>query len=145
VIGEVEVRRALTEAQAVAERVSRCTRRQVGAVLFDSFGRFLSYGANINPPGQPCDEGHCPRGQKTLAEQPAYAPYGDCTAMHAEYVAVRLGKERLGVRTWHTARPFGDLEGGVIVVTHKPCDDCATFLAEHKVNSYWPDGKVVLW
>jgi deoxycytidylate deaminase len=143
VIGEQELAYALREARAVADHTSRCVRRKVGAVLFDREGKFLSYGANINPPQQPCDEGFCPRGLKSMEEVPAYAPYVDCTATHAEVVAVRLARERLGASGWLADRPFGVLTGGTLVVTDKPCDQCAAYLTPFHLNIYWPEGRVL--
>jgi deoxycytidylate deaminase len=146
VIGEAEVASALREAQAVADHTSRCLRKKVGAILFSSNGRFLSYGANINPPGQPCDEGFCPRGQKTFEEQPVNAPYDDCTATHAEMVALALGRERLGARPHDllsSLKALGQLRGGAIVVTHEPCHECKPTLKTLGLNVYWPEGRVL--
>lgn len=149
-IGEAELRYALMEAKAVALHTSRCLRKKVGAVLFDKEGKFLAYGANINPPGAPCDEGFCPRGQKSFAEQPANAPYDDCTAWHAEMVAVLLAKERLAggppEDVVHSLAQIGvlvQLKGGVIIVTHEPCHECMPRLKALELNIYWPDGRVL--
>src|SRR5688500_20268145 len=59
-----------------------------------------------------CDAGDCPRGMKSLAEQPAYAPYDDCVAIHAEMMVLAYYLEK-------------DLTGWRLYVTDKPCDDCA--------------------
>lgn len=140
-IGEAELRHALMEAKAVALHSSRCLRKKVGAILFDREGKFVSYGANVNPPGAPCDEGFCPRGQRTYAQQAADTPYADCTAWHAEMVAVLIGRERLGVRGWRAQRPYGELTGGTLVVTHEPCHECMPRLQVLSLHVYWPDGK----
>ena len=145
-IGEVELRHALMEAKAVALHSSRCLRKKVGAILFDREGKFLSYGANINPPGKPCDEGHCPRGQKSYAERAADTPYDDCTAWHAEIVAVLVASHRLGGQ--YALEVDGtvvreQLQGGVIVVTHEPCHECMPRLTVLGLNIYWPDGRVL--
>lgn len=143
-IGEAELRHALMEAKAVALHTSRCLRKRVGAVLYDNEGKFLAYGANINPPGEPCDEGFCPRGQKSLAEQPANAPYDDCTAWHAEMVAILNAAHLIGGTfsleiDGNEAR--ARLKGGVIVVTHEPCHECMPRLKALELNIYWPDGR----
>lgn len=150
-IGELELAHALREARSVAEVSSRCLRKKVGAVLFDNEGKFLSYGANVNPPGEPCDEGHCPRGQKTYEEQAADEPYSDCTATHAEKVAVELAKERLAggppEDAVHAVAQIGvlvQLRGGTIVVTHEPCHECQPWLESLGLNIYWPEGRVLM-
>lgn len=146
-IGEEELAHALREARSVADHTSRCVRRKVGAVLFDREGRFLSYGANITPPQQPCDEGFCPRGLKSMEEVPAYAPYVDCTATHAEVVAVKLAAEKMlpaGVTAMRMLYVSEKLSGGTLVVTDKPCDQCTAYLTPFLLNIYWPDGKVTV-
>lgn len=146
VISEEELWYALREARSVAAHTSHCLRKKVGAILFSSNGRFLSYGANINPPGEPCDEGFCPRGQKTLEEQPVNAPYEDCTASHAEMVALTLGRERLGARAHdllNSLKALGQLRGGTIVITHEPCHECMPTLKALGLNVYWPEGRVL--
>lgn len=149
-IGEWELRYALMEAKAVALHTSRCRRKKVGAVLFDREGKFVAYGANINPPKQPCDEGFCPRGQKSYGEVPADAPYGDCTAWHAEMVALLLARERMGggppqdaVHSVTQIDVLVQLEGGVMVVTHEPCHECMPRLRGLNLNVYWPGGRMI--
>lgn len=140
-IGELELAHALGEARAVAHSSSRCLRKKVGAILFDREGMFLAYGANINPPGAPCDKGFCPRGQKSYDEHAADEPYSDCTAVHAEYVAVELGTERLAGRQGR--ENVVDFSGGTIVVTHEPCHECKPWLESLGLNIYWPEGRVL--
>jgi len=143
-ISAEELRSALREARAVAEHTSRCLRKKVGAVLFANDGRFLSYGANINPPGEPCDEGFCPRGRSTYDEVPVDAPYADCTATHAEKIAVKLGLERIeGNAGLWPLWAEKVLWGGTIVVTHEPCHECMPALQKLKLNVYWPEGQVL--
>lgn len=148
-IGEVELRHALMEAKAVALHSSRCLRKKVGAVLFDREGKFLAYGANINPPGEPCDEGFCPRGQKSLAERPVNAPYDDCTAWHAEMSALLVAAHKISddpesVNVFDTMALARRVRGGTIVVTHEPCHECMPRLKRLELNVYWPEGKWVL-
>lgn len=145
-ISEEELREALREARRVAQHTSRCLRKKVGAVLFDNEGKFLAYGANINPPGAPCDEGFCPRGQKSFAEQPVNAPYGDCTATHAEVMAVLLASERIGGRRAlfeNADEVRAVLRHGTIVVTYEPCHECMPRLKALGLNIYWPEGRVL--
>lgn len=141
-IGEEELVYALREARAVAEASSRCLRKKVGAVLFDREGMFLAYGSNVNPPGQPCDKGFCPRGQKTYDQQAANEPYDDCTATHAERHAVYLAKHLVSGKAIRFADPEW-LRGGTIVVTHEPCHECMPWLTSLGLNVYWPEGRMV--
>lgn len=145
-ISETELHHALMEAKAVALHSSRCLRKKAGVVLYDNEGRFLAYGANINPPGKPCDEGFCPRGQKSYAELPSDSPFSDCTAWHAEMVAILvamgkcLGGDQDGTASvWERAL----LKGGVMVVTHEPCHECMPRLKVLGLNVYWPEGRVL--
>ena len=142
VIGEEELREALREARMVAQHTSRCLRKKVGAVLFDNEGKFLAYGANINPPGAPCDEGFCPRGQKSFAEQPANAPYGDCTAWHAEMTALLIAQHK-DLGEGYLSPEELPLRGGTIVVTYEPCHECMPRLKALGLNIYWPEGRVL--
>lgn len=146
-ISEEELRHALMEARAVADHTSRCVRRKVGALLFDAGGHFLSYGANINPPGMPCNQGFCPRGKKSFDEVPAYSSYFDCTATHAEVTAVRLALGRLVPLVYVNTvrREYGRLRlrGGTLVVTDEPCDQCTAYLAPYRLNVYWPGGRAL--
>jgi deoxycytidylate deaminase len=147
VIGEAELRRSLMEAKAVALHSSRCLRKKVGAVLYDNEGKFLAYGANINPPGKPCDEGFCPRGRLSYAERAANTPYDNCTAWHAEMVALLIARERVGGVIKKFAGQIINneaLEEGVIVVTHEPCHECMPRLKALRINVYWPEGRVLV-
>lgn len=137
-ISEIELRYALMEAKCVALHSSRCLRKRVGAILFSNEGKFLAYGANINPPGKPCDEGHCPRGQKSYAERAVDSPYDDCTAWHAEMVALLVARERLAIRL---GEGHHEITNGTLVVTHEPCHECMPRLQVLPLNVYWPEGK----
>lgn len=143
-ISDTELHHALMEAKAVALHSSRCLRKKVGAVLFDREGKFLAYGANINPPGEPCDKGFCPRGQRTYAEQANDTPYDNCTAWHAEMVALLNAAHLIGgsyALTVDGDEARARLRGGVIVVTHEPCHECMPRLQALGLNVYWPEGK----
>lgn len=148
-IGEEELALALREARSLADHGSFCTRRKVGAVLFDVDGRFLAYGVNRTPVGQRCDEGHCPRGQSTHAELPPDSPgYDQCIAQHAEMTAIELATERLAARM---GEPTVQMLSGpqlfrytTMVVTDEPCHECMPRLKYFQMNVYWPEGKA-LW
>lgn len=113
---------------------STCKRRKVGAVLCDPVGNPVATGWNQEKPTNlRCDEGQCPRGQKSYAEKPAYAPYSDCIATHAEVQACDMG-----------GTP-GNLRGYVVVVTEEPCPECLAYLRKRGVFMIWPIHKVVAW
>jgi deoxycytidylate deaminase len=98
----------------IAATFSTCQRRQVGAVLIPEYnrvGRAIRIGWNTEMNGGKCNQGGCPRGRKSFDEQPAYAPYDDCVARHAEMVCL---SELLGFA----------LIGYTLYVTEEPCSDC---------------------
>ena len=106
-------------ASAVSSR-GNCTRRRVGAVVVDDQRRIIGHWCNGAPEDKPqCLDGGCPRGLKTIEEQPMYAPYSDCTAIHAEAGAVAMAlaehPERLARATLYT--------------TANPCAECAPVIA----------------
>ena len=95
-------------AYAVAQRAD-CTRRRVGAVVFDEANRILSTGYNGAPAGRlGCLEGGCPRGSLGHDELPLDAPYEDpsspgfCISIHAESNALLFAD-----------REFPDPSGGI--------------------------------
>lgn len=132
-------------AKAVSARAD-CTRRKVGAVIFDAEHRIVSTGYNGSAPGGPsCLVGMCPRGKhyqvtdttdtacKCDAEhcacgQPwpcadAVAPTssydtgpGSCIALHAEQNAI----------VW--ADP-SRLRNSVIYITDTPCAGCSRLIS----------------
>jgi dCMP deaminase len=107
-------------ALGIAEAVSRlgdCSRRQVGAVLFDSRWRVLSVGYNGAEPGGPsCLAGQCPRATSGVAPDSSYdTGPGACIALHAEQNAV-LYADPLKRR------------GGILVVSAEPCEGCAKLI-----------------
>lgn len=122
---------AMFIARAWARR-GDCTRRQVGAVIFDRDHRQVGAGYNGAPPGMPgCLEGACPRGRhypvSAAADERArcacgdalpcsvdVAPgsdYGNCISLHAEVNAVVDAGRRAAT-------------GGTIYVTEQPCSWC---------------------
>ena len=109
-------------AEAVALRAD-CTRRRVGAVIFDEANRILSTGYNGAPAGRTgCLEGGCPRGALRHDELPPDAPYEDpsspgfCISIHAESNGLLFADP---VRR----------RGGWIAVTHPPCPGCQKLLS----------------
>ena len=119
-------------ATAVAARAD-CTRRRVGAVVFDEANRILSTGYNGAPSGRlGCLDGGCPRGRLGHDELPANAPYEDpgspgfCISIHAESNALLFADP---VRR----------RGGWIAITHPPCPGCQKLLANSGlVCAIWP-------
>ena len=120
----------LSIADVVAVR-STCTRRRVGAVLVcDRSHRIIATGYNGAPAGMDhCVDGACPRGRKTYDEQPAFAPYNDCIAWHAE---------RNAVQQFLLTFPDREaLDGLTMYVTCQPCPDCAALLEHHRIGAVW--------
>jgi dCMP deaminase len=103
---------ALLLAETAALRAD-CTRRKVGAVVFDSDGRIISIGYNGAPKGRPgcLTSGACPRGALSYSECAAGGSYNNCIAVHAEANALLFS-------------PRNELINATIYITHKPCDDC---------------------
>jgi dCMP deaminase len=100
----------------------------VGALIVNDFHVTMP-GYNGTPEhGQPgCLEGACPRGLKSLDEVPAYAPYTDCIAVHAEANALKKAR-----------RVMMDLQGAVAYVTREPCNSCHKLLADAGLaGAYW--------
>lgn len=110
----------------IAEAVSvrgDCTRRQVGAVVYDSDHRIVEGGTGYNgvPAGRPgcLVEGACPRGRFSLEEVPSGSSYdtgaGQCIALHAEQNALI----RAGLRS----------VGAEMAITDTPCFGCQKLIA----------------
>lgn len=104
---------------------STCVRRQVGAVLVGlDHGWRLGY--NKETAGRHCYR-DCPRGQKTHAELPGYAPFtgdGECIAVHAE------------------AMVLSDLLrdgafGCSLLVTDEPCEECWRLIDRFEGMAIW--------
>lgn len=110
-------------AQNVSGR-STCGRRHIGAVLVDwRTKKILGHGRNgVLLRGGRCDEGACPRGQKTHDELAPYSDYTDCMAPHAEVQAWRDAMKTYSGVTM-PAR-----EGLVMIVNAVPCEPCQAFL-----------------
>lgn len=106
-----------------ASRKAKCTRRQVGAVLYHWTGFYLGEGWNAAPTSWPtgCEQGGCPRGIQTTNEIAAYAPYdvgsGICVAVHAE------------VRALLSVTPRARL-AATMYVTAEPCIPCWSIIEE---------------
>ena len=103
------------EMTRVLSQRAACTRRQVGALVVDSYGRICASGYNGVPSGEVhCTDGGCPRGLMTKEQVPAYSSYENCKAIHAEANAL--------LRAGDKAR------GGTIYVTDEPCHECARLI-----------------
>lgn len=118
-------------AYAVALRAD-CTRRRVGAVIVDAFGRVIGTGRNGAPPGRPgcLSQGACPRGQQSVSRVAPGSSYsagaGACIAVHAEVNACFFSDP-------HARR------GGTVYITDPPCGDCAKHLvAAGLARAVWP-------
>ena len=120
-------------AEAAAARAD-CTRRRIGAAIFDADGWLVSASYNGTPPGMVnCTDGGCPRGafthQDVPANQGSAVGLPECTAWHAERNAIFKALER-----------GADLPTCTLYVTATtgPCPDCTELIRKTKV------GRVVL-
>lgn len=110
-----------------------CSRRAVGAAIFDRERRVVSTGYNGSYPGGPsCLAGGCPRAQSNVLPGSSYdTGPGSCIAVHAEANAV-LYSDR--------AR----LDGATIYITDAPCDGCKKLLRSTRIKRVvWPGGEYV--
>lgn len=109
-----------------------CTRRRVGCIVVDAYGRVIGSGRNGAPSGQPgcLTSGACPRGQLTYDQVAAGTPYqggGACIALHSELNGIAFTDP-------HARR------GGTIYITDAPCDECAKHLAGSGLaRVVWPE------
>lgn len=116
----------LKMAQVASER-GDCRRRQVGAVVVTPRHIAIPGYNGTKGHGIPgCLDGACPRGLKSLDEVPAYAPYTDCIARHAEDNAIMKAHEA-GL----------DLRDSAAYVTSEPCGGCYELLANAGVKDVW--------
>lgn len=120
-------------AEVIAFR-GTCSRRKVGCVLVDKYGRILSTGYNGVASGLPhCNEGHpC-----TGASAPSGTNLDDCGAIHAEQNAILLLSDPWAVEAAY--------------VTVSPCMSCMKLLLGTScktiyTRSIYPDSKALaLW
>lgn len=92
-------------ASVISER-STCSRRKVGCVLVDKYGRVLSMGHNGVPRGMThCIESPCPG-----AEYPSGTHLEECLAVHAEENALMFCSDIMKIETCY--------------VTTSPCLGC---------------------
>lgn len=109
-----------------------CTRRQVGAMIFDADTHVVSAGRNGSPPGKPgcASDGACPRGRQTTQDVAPGSSYdtgpGSCIAIHAEVNA-------LARADWVR------MAGGTLAVTDEPCDGCKRVIQAYPLaRVIWP-------
>ena len=109
-----------------AAKNSTCLRRKVGAVLITNYlGLPVRTGWNVeNPRTLRCDQGDCPRGQKSYEAKPEFTEYSDCVAIHAEMWVIQ-GYEEEG-------RHF------TVFVTCQPCPYCQEVLDQHGFTVVYP-------
>jgi dCMP deaminase len=99
-----------------------CTRRRVGCLVVDAYGRVIGAGRNGSPPGRPgcLTDGACPRGQLDTAQVAPGSSYGAgagrCIALHAEKNGLLVSDPVARRR-------------GTIFISDPPCDDCSIALA----------------
>lgn len=112
----------MTIAHTVSAK-SKCSRRQVGAVIVSSDNRRLvSVGYNGAPRGFPEEEGQtckafCPRASENVVR----ASYDSCVSVHSEINALLSGDNHL-------------YEGAKVYVTSSVCWDCAKVIANSGIK-----------
>lgn len=130
-------------AEAVSLRAD-CTRRKVGAVIFDKNHRIVSTGYNGSPPGGPsCLSGLCPRGKHfELPPEDEFVAYAQealwtlcacgnqwpCTDAVAPTSSYDTGAGTcIALHAEQNAIVFADpgrLQGSTMYCTDDPCDGC---------------------
>jgi len=140
----------IDEAIEYAKR-SLCDRSKVGAALILADGdKFLAHNQVTPGHGSITCKSFCPRGAKTFAEQPAYAEYNDCSALHAEFAVVNKALFAAGRN--NSAEAFGEMADGLktsqstlrqlfrnswMFVTREPCDACKMYLEGLGIRYQW--------
>lgn len=110
-----------------------CSRRQVGAAIFDTERRLVSTGYNGSFPGGPsCLAGECPRAQSGVAPGSSYdTGPGSCHSVHAEGNAI-LFSDR------------GRLVDATMYITDAPCEGCLKLIKSTPISRIvWPGGSYV--
>lgn len=108
-----------------------CTRRQIGAVLVDRYGRLRGSGYNGGrSKGPSCLAGECPRGLLSVAQVAPGSSYdtgpGSCIALHAE--------QNLMLYT-----DPDDRRGGTVYISDEPCEGCRRMLEGSGITRVvWP-------
>lgn len=98
------------EMSAVIAKGSRCTRRQIGAILV-KHSQVIAATHN-GPQPESTRPFHCPRGALTYAEQPKDVGYQEtgCVELHAEELAL--------------SRSTIDPRGATMYINDEPCQRC---------------------
>jgi len=119
-------------ASAVSLRAD-CSRRKVGAVIFDTEHRIASTGYNGSYPGGPsCLAGECPRANSDVSPGSSYdTGPGACHSVHAEANALLFADRQR-------------LEGGTLYITDEPCQGCMKLIKNTTLaRVVWPGGECV--
>lgn len=100
------------EITTVVAKASRCSRKQIGAVLV-KHGQIISVAHN-GPQPESTSPFHCPRGALSYEEQPPNVGYDavgtGCFELHAEELAL--------------SRSTTDPRGGTMYINGEPCSRC---------------------
>lgn len=128
----VNERWAFLDMAAEKANESKCDRGAVGAALVGPGGKLIHVACNEVSPGHgdhTCKD-FCPRGAKTFDEQPSYAPYDDCNALHAEFSVVQaaLIQEKLDYSPENERDILEFFRGYWMFITREPCDACKMYL-----------------
>lgn len=150
-----------------------CTRRQVGAMIFDADTHVVSAGRNGSPPGKPgcASDGACPRGQQPKAwECPDHGtrrigvdvdtgeqwcnilgcPHqGAAVAPGSSYDTGPGSCIAIHAEVNALARAdWGRMTGGTLAVTDEPCDGCKRIIQAYplaRVIWPWMDNQIHVW
>lgn len=110
-------------ADSIAGR-SKCTNRQVGAVVVDQSNRPVSVGYNGSPAGYKAASScaaFCPRSKEANPYVDRSSSYANCVSVHAEANALLFADRR-------------DYAGGTIYVTNPCCWECSKLVANSGVS-----------
>lgn len=121
----------LKMASLVSEQ-AQCTRRKVGAVIFDDLGDIASTGFNHSAfRSLSCVSGDCVRAYSTVEPGSDYdSGPGFCIAVHAEADAI-LKADRNRIKF------------GIMYVTNEPCGGCQKLISASGINRViWPGGGI---
>lgn len=148
-----------------------CTRRQVGAMIFDADTHVVSAGRNGSPPGKPgcASDGACPRGRQTGVQicdaclgtgqllgksltrdcshcdgtgRSGVAPGSSYDTGAGSCIAIHAEVNALARAPWER------IAGGTLAITDEPCDGCKRIIQAYPLaRVIWPsgDGVITSW